>query len=215
MNKVQWACLVKRRQNEENDASAMDSSILQRLKRETQACHADLERRVDVLNRVQTVAGYRRLLQTFYGVYCPLEAEILRSKSEIAQWLPDIEDRMRTGSLRRDLNVLDSSGSEDLPLAPTSPLRSLADQFGCLYVLEGSTLGGQFIARDVRANLNYTPENGCAFFASYGANIGTMWRKFREAIEAYAASQPDRHDTIIHSAVATFQTFGDWIDHTS
>ena len=188
----------------------MNSSLLERLKLETSAIHAQLESRVDIRNRVRTKAGYRALLEAFYGVCCPLELKM--ETSEIVPWLPDIGRRMRTSSLRLDLRVLGNNHPEALPLASVPTLRSLAEKFGCLYVLEGSTLGGQLISREINSRLQYTPENGCAYFASHGPEIGSMWRKFREAIEAFGSANPESHESIIRSAVFTFGLFADWID---
>ena len=193
----------------------MAASLLDRLKRETQDSHRDVERHVDVMSRVRTAASYRTLLEQLYGVYCPVESEIARSMSEIATWLPDIDKRMRTASLRLDLRVLGNLCPEALPLAPIPPLCSLPQLFGCLYVLEGSTLGGQTIAREVSNQLPYYPESGCSFFASHGAEVGGMWRRFREAIELYADAHSESHDTIIQSAAATFQTFAGWFESKS
>jgi heme oxygenase (biliverdin-IX-beta and delta-forming) len=190
-------------------------SLLERLKRETQTSHGEVERRVDVLSRVQTAQRYRMLLEQFYGVYCPLESEIAHSMLEIARWLPDIQDRMRTTLLRLDLRSLGNLCPEGLPLAPIPPLDSLPQRFGCLYVLEGSTLGGQIIAREVSSRLPFTSENGCSFFASHGAEIGAMWRSFCHALEAYAVANSESHDSIIQSAAATFGVFGDWLEEKS
>jgi heme oxygenase (biliverdin-IX-beta and delta-forming) len=191
------------------------ASLFERLKHETHECHGEVERRVNVLNRLQTARSYRRLLEQFYGVYCPLESEIAHSMSEIVGWLPDIEDRMRTPSLRLDLRLLGNLCPEGLPLAPIPPLDSLAQRFGCLYVLEGSTLGGQIIAREVSSRLPYTSGDGCSFFASRGAEIGPRWRNFRLSLEAYAVANSESHDSIIQSAAATFRVFGDWVEEKS
>ena len=193
----------------------MPASLLDRLKQETQESHRAVERHIDVMNRVQTAGSYRTLLEQLYGVYCPVESEIAGSMSEIATWLPDIDKRKRTESLRLDLLVLGNVCPEALPLAAAPPLGSLPQWFGCLYVLEGSTLGGQIIAREVGNHLGYSPESGCSFFASHGAAIGGMWRRFGEAIESYAAAHSESHEIIIQSAAATFHTFGSWFERKS
>ena len=195
-------------------------AILPRLKRETQSSHASLERRVDLMNRVRTPSDYRTLLETFYGLYQPLESEISRSADQIAPWLPDIGNRLRTPSLKADLRVLGNVCPEALPLAPVPPFRSLSDgslsaTFGCLYVLEGSTLGGQIISRQIGSHLDFTPENGCSFFACHGAETGNMWRKFSEAIEAYAVSHPEDGVIIIRAAQDTFGAFANWFHEKS
>jgi heme oxygenase len=190
-------------------------SLLGRLRRETQASHGEVERRVDILSRVRTTQSYRTLLEQFYGVYYPLECQLERSMLEITHWLPDIEDRMRIKLLLFDLRCLGNIYPEDLPLAPVPPLNSLPHSFGCLYVLEGSTLGGQFIAQEVSSSLPYTSELGCSFFASHGAEIGAMWRSFCHALEAYGVANSESHDSIVQTATATFKVFGDWLEEKS
>lgn len=193
----------------------MAASLIERLRRETQESHGEVERRVDILSRVRTDQSYRTLLERFYGVYCPLEHQLGQSMLEIAHWLPDIEDRMRTKLLRLDLRSLGNLCTEDLPLAPVPLLDSLPHRFGCLYVLEGSTLGGQLIAREVSSKLPYTSDLGCSFFASHGAEIGAMWRSFCRALEAYAVANSESHDSIVQTAAATFSVFGDWLEEKS
>ena len=188
----------------------MGSSILRRLKQETKQDHADLERHVDLLSRVHTVHHYRTLLEVFYGVYRPFEVEIARSMSEIATWLPDVKTRMRTPSLILDLHVLGNELPEALPLAAIPALLSLPACLGCMYVLEGSTLGGQVVSREVHKHLSYTPQNGCSFFASHQESIYGMWRTFCEAFELYAAKHPQSYHDVILSARATFRVFDEW-----
>jgi len=195
-------------------------AILPRLKRETQPSHASLERRVDIVNRVRTPSEYRTLLETFYGLYQPLESEIARSVPQIAPWLPDIGNRWRTPSLKADLRVLGNVRPETLPLASVPSFHSLSDGplsniFGCLYVLEGSTLGGQIISRQIGSHLDFTPENGCSFFACHGAETGNMWRKFSHAIEAYAATYPEDGVIMIRAAQDTFGAFANWFHEKS
>ena len=84
--------------------------------------HAEVERRVDLVNRVRTSSAYRTLLESFYGLYDPLESAIGHSAPEIERWLPDIRSRMRTESLRLDLAVLGNARPEALPRAPIPPL---------------------------------------------------------------------------------------------
>ncbi len=145
-------------------------------------------------------------------MYDPLESELGRAAPEIAVWLPDIGRRMRTESLRLDLGVPGNNRPEALArAAPIPPLPSAPEQLGRLYVLEGSSLGGQIISREIGNRLQYTPERGCAFFAGYGAETGGMWKALRGAAESFGAShrEPGIHDRIVNSAIAVFRAFGD------
>jgi len=197
-------------------AVAPVSSILQRLRQATHTVHVSLETRLDLFKRVHSDQSYRALLEYFYSLHIPFESLIQGADSEISPWLPDIKSRTRMDALRRDLGVLGNALPNEIPLATIPSLRTTAELFGCLYVLEGSTLGGQVIARHIRETLHYTAENGCAFFSGYGlsgngSGVGEMWVKFRAGIEAYSAAHPENHDEIVAAATKTFETFEQWI----
>jgi heme oxygenase len=49
---------------------------------------------------------------------------------------------------------------------------------GVLYVIEGSTLGGQIIVRHLERNLGLTRESGARFFHGYGADTEAHWQEF-------------------------------------
>ena len=71
------------------------------------------------------------------------------------------EPQTRQGAVADAANV-----ETALQRIPTPNSDSLA--FGCLYVMEGATLGGQVIGRHVRQTLGVTPETGGRFHAAYG-----------------------------------------------
>ena len=47
---------------------------------------------------------------------------------------------------------------------------------GALYVLEGATLGGQVLRREMAQRLGVNADNGGAFLDVYGAETGRRWR---------------------------------------
>jgi heme oxygenase len=196
---------------QEQATGAISDALLARLKRDTQASHLALESRINLIDRVRTAAGYAKLLEAFYGLFSPIEERLGHHQSEIVAWIPDIQNRMRTALLRRDLRVLGNASPEDLPVAAVPAYDSLADQIGCLYVLEGSTLGGQVISRQIGQALGYTPEHGCEFFYGHGTATGDMWQRFRKGIESYASARPSEEADVIQSAVRTFQAFDIWM----
>jgi heme oxygenase len=89
-------------------------------------------------------------------------------------------------------------------------LETTAQLFGCLYVLEGATLGGQIITRHLHASLGLTPETGAAFFAGYGARTGSRWKEFGTHLSAFAL-QSGSGDAIVASANSTFETLDLWL----
>jgi heme oxygenase len=186
-------------------------TLLQRLRQETQVIHARVEARVALPDRVGSAAGYRALLEAFYGLYSPCESAVEAFAPQLVPWLPDVLLRLRKSALERDLQVLGNISPQTLPLASVSPLQTVAQAFGCLYVLEGSTLGGQVISRHIGATLGFSPGNGCSFFSGDGADTGRMWTLFRKAVEGYSAAHPNDDDEIVLSAIHTFETFDRWI----
>jgi len=186
--------------------------ILTRLKHATHADHQAVEARVDLLNRLGSLADYRQLLEHFWGFYAPIEAQIAVGP-EWARYGVDIQQRMKTSALACDLQTLglSSAALAALPLCHSLPVSdSFTHRLGCLYVLEGATLGGQIIARAVRDRLGLTPDSGCAFFASYGDQVATMWQAFR-ALLLQAAADEAAETAIVRGAHETFAAFGRWL----
>ncbi|HWI55760.1 MAG TPA: biliverdin-producing heme oxygenase, partial [Bacillota bacterium] len=91
------------------------------------------------------------------------------------------------------------------------PVTQCAEALGTLYVIEGATLGGQFIARHLAARFGLTPANGAAFFHSYGLQVGPRWQQFRAFLVSASAELEQERATIIASAQRTFQALDDWL----
>jgi heme oxygenase len=98
-----------------------------------------------------------------------------------------------------------------LPQATDLPdISSAATGFGCLYVLEGATLGSQIIKRLLLQHLAISSENGGAFFNAYGDRVGDMWQVFRETVSQFSVAHPQTDDAIIKSAQETFVKLDAW-----
>ena len=119
--------------------------ILKRLKEATGARHGALESRLPLLDAGMSRASYRRFLLRFWGYYAPLEAQLLA----LPCWNSmdfDYAGRHKTPRLVQDLRALgEPPGSiEGFARCQHLPkLASLGQLLGCLYVIEGATLGGQ------------------------------------------------------------------------
>ena len=95
------------------------------------------------------------------------------------------------------------------PLCPAMPpLNTHPQLLGALYVLEGSTLGGQVIARQLaQAGIPLT-----TYFGARGSQTGPLWKQFCQLLAAEAeAATPAEQDLIVHSASLTFQRLSAWI----
>jgi heme oxygenase len=183
-------------------------TILQRLKQETLPLHQQLEQRVDVLHRLQSVAAYRELLRAFYGFYAPLEQAL-----EPFDWRVmglDWSERRKVERLETDLQRFGVDHSTIPRCTQLPAMTDAASALGCLYVLEGATLGGQFIQKELAARLHITAENGAAFFNSYGESVGPMWAAFRQVLVNFSTNI-EREDQIVRAAKDTFEKFDAWL----
>jgi heme oxygenase len=185
--------------------------LLSRLRTETRDQHDAIEQTLLLMEDDLTLAGYRRRLEQFYGFYKPVEERILDSHGPIAAWLP-LQQRRKTPLLEADLKALRQQEAAGLPVCTNLPqLISAAECFGCLYVLEGASLGGVIISRHVEQKLGVAPASGGKFFYGYGEQTGVMWQQFRVAITAFSL-ESDEQDTVVASARATFEALQHWCE---
>lgn len=182
--------------------------ILQLLRGVTAALHERVERTVDIPRHLGSLPAYTAMLARFHGFYAPLEDRLAGIGGYESVGL-NIAGRRKAHLIRDDLRALGHEAA--LPICSTLPaVATFADALGCLYVLEGSTLGGQFIRREVAARLGLTPDHGCAFFAGYGERTGAMWKAFGTAVTAHADGHPEDRDAIVAAATDTFTRLDEW-----
>ncbi len=181
--------------------------ILAKLKESTRDQHNALETVVDVLNKSFTSPDYRELLTKFYRFYSAIEPQLPVSLLADAGF--EVEPRLKTPLLERDLETLGVLAEvRALPAWTDIPSTANAAQaFGSIYVMEGATLGGQVITRHLKEHLGLTPDNGGAFFNSYGPMVGPMWKEFGRIVTEYSEKNSGDDDTIVENARETFDCF--------
>ncbi len=124
-------------------------------------------------------------------------------------WLqPALRRRQRRSMIEHDLAWFHTTPTE-LSTAGLPPLDTEAALLGAMYVMEGSTLGGQIISRHVTRVLGLMNGRGDAFFRGHGPNTGPMWTEFCDILRSRI---PDAEtEMVIHSAQAMFRTFATWM----
>jgi heme oxygenase (biliverdin-IX-beta and delta-forming) len=186
-------------------------SFLAQLREDTRSEHHAVEKTLGLVEVNLSLSAYRKRLEQFFGFYQPLE-DLLFSASANERWPSALlaEARIKTPWLKRDLEALGSSAVERLPLCTNLPdLRDPHARWGCLYVVEGATLGGQVIGKHLRDKLGLHSDTGARFFSAYGARTAENWRAFRELL-GLAADTPLAQQHIVASAKATFSALQQW-----
>lgn len=179
------------------------------LKRSTLSEHAELEKKlVFRIKNIRDVAGYAELLRLMYGFYKPLQDSFYPLVSNKVNG-NDFSLRI-SGLIIDDLQYFQPHSSPYIPLCANIPIiNSVASSIGAMYVTEGSTLGGQIIAKMISRQLNIPPDNGFAFFNAYGDETPAKWKKFKEIINQPRNENERREMT--ETAKKTFSTFKIWI----
>ena len=181
--------------------------MLLRLRNETRPYHEGLEQQA--FNRAlnagtPTAPGTAHFLAKMYGFLVPYETALQRHAAAFSPaW--ELPGRLRAQLILEDIGQ--NGRAPDLPLCPAMPpLRTRLQLLGAMYVVEGSTLGGQVITRQLaQAGIELR-----AYFTGYGALTGPRWKAFCHLLTEAAPAGPDQDD-VVASACFTFQRLDQWI----
>lgn len=184
-------------------------SVLTALRQGTANLHRRLEARLPFFATTLDVGLYRRLLMAYYGFHAPFEVALAPHVTAL-----DHTRRAKTPTLVRDLLALGLT-SEDIHALPRcSDIPAIHcdhSALGAMYVLEGSTLGGQVLKRAMAERLQIDAGNGGAFLDVYGQATGPLWRGFL-AFLASATAHLEQHEVVVEAAIDTFSSFERWLE---
>lgn len=189
----------------------MDAADLpSRLRSATEVAHRRLEQGLDLLGRPLSRERFLVTLSRFWGFHAVWEPA-LRKRGNLSGLMAK---RYRIDSLARDLMALGLSQNmiDALPQceAAAELCTSTERALGSLYVLEGSTLGGQLITRAL-LDAPWLPPRGLSYFDPYGPSTGAMWREMRTALKTSSSTVAD--PLVESGARATFARLHDWLLH--
>lgn len=160
----------------------------------------DQHERVDALmdlSRLHERAHYVRVLRVLDAFLAGWEPAVFAVLPD--RWQPWLRARSRRAFLRQDLQQL---GVEPAPAVRFGPLDGAAAAWGSVYVMEGSALGGQLIARTL-AQAGLDASHGAAYFHGWGGATGAMWREARQLL----ASELQAPAALAQACGAARQTF--------
>lgn len=179
------------------------------LREATKGIHERLGRALPLTNAELTLDAYRDVIEAYYGFLAPLETRLAVAASKSDGLVP-MRGREKLWRLRQDLRALGSTDGriEALPRCTWVPeVSTVPRALGCLYVVEGATLGGRIVARAVGEHLGLGPSTGATFFDGYGPATGAMWRSFLDCLKACTTSR----DEAVEAAVDTFAALERWL----
>jgi heme oxygenase len=191
----------------------MTLSVL--LRERTRPAHAAAETSFSLETRLASLAAYGVLLIALREFYMEMEIR-LRAVAGWDRLSPaiDVASRCRTVLLDHDLGKMGLSvraaGVEVLP--PLPQLDSMGRALGCLYVLEGSVLGGRIVSHRARAALgDLLP---VAFFSTENRrDVMGDWHSFQAALDGFSSEHAQAGaDEVVAASLETFTALGLWLE---
>lgn len=177
------------------------------LRSATLAEHESVERHMPLMDAGLSRELYRATLACIYPLLAGWETWVAAHAPVGLRLL--LEGRQRAPLLAADLRCLGAEPSElssfDASRVPGLGENPSAAAFlGAMYVIEGSTLGGQYIARHVEATLGLTADCGTAYFRGYGTTTGERWKEFQRAV---VGVRDEDAPAVIEAAKGMFRVF--------
>jgi heme oxygenase len=193
--------------------------LSQQLRLATQSLHQEVELALGLPQAIQSLADYILCLHRFYHFYRALET----SFASFTVWedagfaLPDY---LRADRIAFDLETLGDHPRQVPQTSPPGPaslplLPHFECALGALYVVEGSSLGSQYILRHLSGVLGSQIDGADSFFRGRGAQTGAHWKQFCCLLDTYGAHHPDAAPLLIEGAAATFRSIGRWMQKSA
>lgn len=182
--------------------------ILERLKSETRPHHDRIEE-VGFSNKIMsgqlTLDEYKLLVINNYRIHKLVE-ETLEQNPQVKNLEGlEFDSRKKTAALAKDLEVLGLNPADYSTNDITLDLSDFHKAMGTYYVLEGSTLGGSVIARQLAKNEAIAAATGSQFnfYGCYGDMVGPRWKAFQQVL-LNVATDAAAEDKMVAGAAATF-----------
>ncbi len=186
----------------------MGGSVRDFLRNATHAAHLRLDEMVGqrLLGPGFTQSNYLKLLINLHAFIARWELEMERA---LASVLPGfVAERSKLPMLRADIAAMHGQqGPTHATHAPVIGWTDISSALGSMYVIEGSTLGGQIIAPRLREKLKLAQNSGgTEYFQSYGPMVTRRWREFVSVLDRLIA--PQGLNSAAENALWTFNTIG-------
>jgi len=179
-------------------------TFLDQLRANTADSHKNLENlpvSASIMSPNVTAEAYAHYLTLMRDVIEDTEVRIFPLLQNI---FPDLEQRTKLQLIDADLAFLNAPKTVSKnPFTENSQPFSIPFAIGILYVVEGSSLGGRFILKNLQSVLGYE-ENGVSYFNGYGNKTGSSWKNFLNVLTDYE-EKTNNSGEIIAGADFAFQ----------
>ncbi|MES2766671.1 MAG: biliverdin-producing heme oxygenase [Bacteroidota bacterium] len=179
-------------------------TIHELLKTQTRPHHDSIEQYSlsdKIMDGTLTLDEYKTLLFKNYIFHASIE----NSLEKFLKDLPDFGSRKKTGSLLKDLAELNYMGNSFKKFSPPA-FKNKAEALGAMYVMEGATLGGAMIYKQLLKNEEIARVSSFNYYRGYGEKTSEKWKSFLQILSDEVKTEDEAHDTL-SGAIQTFQAF--------
>lgn len=167
------------------------------LKENTQQQHDLLEQKFNsdkIFGQSYSVEDYRRLIGLNYQFLQRYESKIRAGLSEEFKTLVNMDSRTKLPIIEQDATALNIHYSGD---SETPEIASEAEAAGMLYVIEGASLGGNVIKKQLQKNPAFA-DTTFHYFGMYNENISAFWKSFMAGLNTYFT--PENYPEVLKGA---------------
>lgn len=187
-----------------NTKSFLSSEFLTDIKTQTADSHKKLESlpiSASILSPDMKIEDYIHYLSLMHDVHKNTEDVIYPM---LAGVIDDLGQRKKKHLIEGDLQFLNYKKTDAAKVFDVSG-RSIPFALGIFYVIEGSSLGGRFILKNITANQRLSGGEGVSYFTGYGDTTGSYWKNFLNMFAEYEEHNNCSED-IIKGAVYAFDS---------
>lgn len=187
-----------------NTTTFLSSDFLTDIKTQTSDSHKKLESlpvSASILSPDMKIEDYVHYLNLMHDVHKNTEELVYPLLSEI---IPDLEQRKKKHLIEEDLLFLNSNKTAAFKVFDKTEM-SVPFALGVFYVIEGSSLGGRFILKNIVTNPQLADDKGVSYFKGYGDKTGSYWKNFLNVLAEYEQNN-NCANSIIEGAVYAFDS---------
>ena len=188
----------------ENLTSLVPSVFLNDLKNKTSDSHRKLESlpiSASILSPDMKISDYIHYLNLMHDVHKNTENVIFPLLSEI---ITDVHKRKKSHLIEEDFDFLQYNKMNSSLVFSNKEI-TIPFALGILYVIEGSSLGGRFILKNISKINGLEQGQGTVYFQGYGDKTGVFWKKLLGYLSEYEENY-NCGDTIIEGAIYAFDS---------
>lgn len=170
--------------------------ISEQLKSQTKELHDKVEAKLNsnkIFDNTYTIDDYKNLLHKNALLIAKYEQAAIDVLNNNLGEALELDKRKKASTLQNELTNLGLT--YDASLQEDTEGISTAKALGILYVIEGSTLGGNVIARALSKNEAFNDVT-FNYFSFYKDQTGPMWMKFKTILDEHVVSDEAKQECI-------------------